>query len=367
MDKENTSDTILSKRKSEHLNIVATRDVGHKHKTMLSDIQLIHQAIPELDQSDIDLSAEFFGKKLKAPLMITGMTGGAEYARRLNRGLAKVAQQHGIALGVGSQRVMIHHPESAADFQVRSLMPDSVLLGNIGAVQLPEYSPDVIKGLMEQIEADGICVHLNAAQELMQQEGHRDFKGILEAIARLVDSLDGKVLVKETGAGMSVETLRQLKAIGVPYVDVSGAGGTSWTKVEAYRATDPSLQQLGEAFADWGVPTAFSLIIARRILDNNCCLIGSGGILSGLDAARAIVAGADIAGFARPALLAFLDNDVDGVSSLIDGYIKELRTAMLLTGAKNIPALKRVSRVYTGELRAWLESHDWLGGEEVEN
>ena len=356
-------DTLLSRRKSEHLQIVASQDVTHKNGTLLDNVQLLHQALPEINIDDIDLSVKFFGKQLKAPFMITSMTGGAEYAGKLNHNLAEVAQQLGIAFAVGSQRVMVRHPEVTDDFAVRSDIPDSVLLSNIGAVQLQEYSPDIITGLVKAIEADGICVHLNAGQELMQAEGHRDFTGLLDKIARLVEHLDGRVLVKETGAGMSPETLKQLDSIGVSYVDVSGAGGTSWTKVEAYRATDPELKHLGEMFSEWGVPTAFSVVAARKIMTDKTTIIGSGGIKSGMDAARCIACGADMAGFARPILLAFLDSGAQGVSELIDRYTKELKTAMLLTGSKNIAALKKAPKVYTGELKNWLDTYGCSGGE----
>ena len=355
MKRNRFQDTPLSKRKSEHLQIVANEDIVHSGGTLLGDIKLMHRAVPELDLGDIDTSAVFFGKTLEFPFMITGMTGGAEYAGKLNHALAGLCQKYGIALGVGSQRVMIHHPEVARDFMVRAEIPDGVLLGNIGAVQLQEHSSAIIRDLVNIIEADGICVHLNAAQELIQVEGHRNFKGILNKIGELVEYLDGRVLVKETGAGMSAETFRQLKSTGVRYIDVSGAGGTSWTKVEACRAEDEKLKKLGHAFGDWGVPTAFSIITGRKILGESVCLVGSGGILSGLDAARAIAAGADIAGFARPALMAFLKNGARGVASLIENFALELKTVMLLTGSQNMSALKKTPRMYAGELKDWLE------------
>jgi len=317
-------DTLLSRRKSEHLQIVASQDVTHKGGTLLGNVQLLHQALPELSVDDIDLSVEFFGKRLNAPLMITSMTGGAEYAGQLNHNLAKVSQQQGVAFAVGSQRVMIRHPEVTNDFAVRSNIPDGVLLGNIGAVQLQEYSPDIIMGLVKAIDADGICVHLNAGQELMP--------------------------------------LKQLNSIGVTYIDVSGAGGTSWTKVEAYRAADPNLKHLGELFSDWGVPTAFSVIAARNIMTDKAMIIGSGGIMSGMDAARCIACGADIAGFARPALLAFLDRGAEGVSELLERYAKELKTAMLLTGSKNIAAMQNAPKIYNGELKTWLDAYGLSGG-----
>jgi len=354
--------TATIRRKSEHLRIVAENDVRHAGSTLLEDIHLLHQALPELDLDDIDPSTRFFGKSLSAPLMITSMTGGAEFSEKMNRGLAEVAEREGVAFAVGSQRVMLKHPEVAGHFAVRKYIPNGVLLGNIGAVQLQEYPVDVIVGLVSQIEADGMCVHLNAAQELVQTEGHRRFRGLLDSIARLLDHLEGRLLVKETGAGMSPETIRKLESIGVPYIDVSGSGGTSWTKVEMYRANDGLLRHIGETFADWGVPTAFSVIAARRICRKETAIIASGGIQSGLDVARAIAAGADIGGLARSVLLSFLEGGVDAACSLVERIREELRIAMLLTDAESVSSLAKVPRVYTGRLREWLLHYGWSEG-----
>jgi isopentenyl-diphosphate delta-isomerase len=352
--KDAAGSTETLRRKSEHLRIVADKEVKHSGSTLLEDVILIHQALPELNLGEIDMSTEFFGKKLAAPLMITSMTGGAEFAEEMNRGLAEAAERESVAFAVGSQRVMLRHPEVADHFAVREYIPNGVLLGNIGAVQLEEYSLDVIAGLVDQIEADGLCVHLNAAQELVQTEGHRDFRGILDNIAKLLDRLDGRLLVKETGAGMSIETVKKLKSIGVPYVDVSGSGGTSWTKVEMFRANSGLLRQVGSTFADWGVPTAFSVMAARHIFDADVKIIASGGIESGLDVARSIAIGADIGGIARPVLLSFLEGGTDGACKYIRRIKEELRIAMLLTGAANVTALLEIPRVYKGGLRTWL-------------
>ena len=347
---------ITVERKNQHLQIVTDNDVAHRESNLLEDVRLMHQALPELDLGEIDLGTEFFGKKLKAPLMITSMTGGADFAERMNTGLAEIAERYGIAFAVGSQRVMLRHPEVTAHFAVRRAIPNSVLLGNIGAVQLSEYPPDIIAGLVDQIEADGICVHLNPAQELMQAEGHRNFKGLSDQIARLVDLLKGRVLVKETGTGMSLETLQKLNSIGVKYIDVAGSGGTSWTKVESYRASNKILRQAGQIFSNWGIPTALSLLAARNICDSKTCLIGSGGIFNGLDCARAIACGANLAGFARPILLKFIEEGSEGAASFIENMIYEIKTTMLLTGSRDVPALQQAPRVYTGVLPEWIES-----------
>jgi isopentenyl-diphosphate Delta-isomerase len=358
--KKEASKNLISKRKVEHLRIVIEKDVISRQQSLLGDIKLIHQALPELDFEEIDISCQFFGKPLKAPLMIASMTGGAKMAKKLNRGLAEVAAKQGIAFGVGSQRIMLRHPEMTEDFAVRKWIGDGVLLGNIGAVQLDEYSPAVISGMVKSIEADGVCIHLNIGQELMQQEGHRQFKGMTENIRRVVEKLDGRVIVKETGAGLSPEALKQLFSCGVKYIDISGAGGTSWTKVEMYRAPKAVLRQTAATFADWGNPSAFSIIAANRVMEDSAKIIASGGVYTGLDIARTIAAGADMAAMARPVLLAFMAEGKTGANELIETIINELKTAMLLTGAKDIYNLKRVARVYTGELRQWLADYGWL-------
>lgn len=355
-EEERVPDTLISQRKSEHLRIVAEQDVSHRGTTLLEDVRLLHDALPERDLSEIALETEFFGRTLAAPLMITSMTGGADFAERLNHGLAAVAQDRGIAFAVGSQRVMLRHPEVAEHFRVRSEILDGVLLGNIGAVQLVEYPVERIAGLAREIEADGMCVHLNAGQELMQVEGNRNFRGLLDGIARLNDELEGRVLVKETGAGLSPGALERLRSIGVRFVDVAGAGGTSWTRVESRRQSNAALAATGETFGDWGVPTAASVAWARKALPGDATVIASGGIRHGLDAARALALGADIAGFARAVLVEFLEGGGEKAAQWIDRTAGEIRTAILLTGGEKPTDLRRAPRVITGRLREWLQA-----------
>ncbi len=352
-------DDQIRTRKADHLRIVAEETVAHASTTLLEHVRLFHQALPEIDLDSVDTSVEFFGRRLKAPLLITSMSGGTELAGAMNRDLATVAAEHGIGFGVGSQRVILDHPEALTDFAVRSHIPESVLLANIGGAQLLEYDTAAIAGLKEQIEADAICIHLNAAQELVQPEGDCHFSGILDALEKLVKRIPGKVLVKETGAGMSPETLAMLDRVGVTCIDVAGAGGTSWTKVEMHREVDDSSRQIAGTFADWGIPTAFSIIAARRTCRPGTCIIGAGGIFTGLDAARAIAAGADLVGFARSVFLAYRGGGVHGADQYIDRVIRELKNAMVLTGAGNLAALKLVPRVYTGELFRWLSAKGW--------
>jgi isopentenyl-diphosphate delta-isomerase len=368
-------DTLISRRKSEHLRIVLEEQVTHVGGTWLDDIHLLHDALPELDlmqpgaagggsnRKPVDTSVEFFGKRLRSPLMITSMTGGAEATRRMNADLAAAASRCGVAFAVGSQRVLLKHPEVLPDFAVRAQIPDGVLLGNIGGVQLPQLSTEEVASLVERIDADGICVHLNPAQELCQPEGDRDFSGVLDGIARLLERLEGRVLIKETGAGLSPRTLQRLAAIGVTCVDVAGRGGTSWTKVEMLRALEGPTRAVGRALAEWGVPTAFSIVAARRVLGPGCRIVGSGGVTNGLDCARAIAAGADVAGFARAALMAWNEGGLEGAVAFIERLEREVRAVMLVTGSADVESLKRAPRVYGGELRSWLESWGWLGGQ----
>ncbi len=355
------SDTGIEKRKAEHLRLVREDSVLHGQPTLLSDIRLVHQALPELNLSDIDLSASLLGKRLQLPLMITGMTGGTDFAGELNRGLATLASSQGIAFCVGSQRVLWRHETLLADFAVRPQIGDGLLLGNIGAAQLLSEPLESIVALVDMIEADGLCLHLNPAQELVQEEGDRDFRGVTEKITELNERLEGRLLVKETGAGLSPETLLKLKASGVSCVDVSGSGGTSWTRVEQQRAVSDRSRRLGRSIGDWGVPTAFSIIAARRVLGDGASIIGSGGIKDGLDVARVIAAGADIAGFARSVLLQFLDHGTAGAAEWIEQLAEELRSIMLLCGARNCRELQNVPRVYTGELKDWLAAYGWDG------
>jgi len=349
----------IKKRKSEHLRIVAEREVAHSGTTLLEQVHLLHDALPELDWDSLDTGCDFFGKRLDAPLMVTSMTGGSELAGRLNRDLASVCAKFGIAFAVGSQRIMLDHPETTADFAVREVVGDGVLLGNIGAVQLLELPAEQIAGLVEAIDADGLCVHLNPAQELVQVEGNRNFKGILEALDRLVDRLDGRVLVKETGAGLSPRTLEKLAPVGVPYIDVSGAGGTSWTRVESFREINESLQHTGKVFSDWGIPTAHGIIAARQIMGETVTVIASGGIENGLDVARALALGANMAGFARSVLLPYLKGGVDAAEKYVRDMIDELKTAMLLTGSQSISDLRIAPKVLGRDLKSWLADNGW--------
>ncbi len=349
------SDEKIQQRKADHLRIIAGEQVESGRTTLLECVNLVHQALPELDLKQIDTSTGFFGKRLELPLMITSMTGGTERAGELNRGLARVAAGCGVAFATGSMRVLFRYPERLSDFAVRKEIPDGVLLGNIGGQQLVEYSVGGVIELTEKIEADGICVHLNPAHELAQDEGDTEFAGVLDAIGELTGALPGRVLVKEVGCGMSPQVVTALLDRNVSYIDVAGRGGTSWPKVESYRQDAAPADTTGGVLSEWGVPTAVGVAVANEMRREGTVVIASGGIRSGLDIARAIALGADLAGVAKPILDAFENGGETTVIEYINRLGRDLKAAMLLSGCADIAALRQARAVVTGELKDWLE------------
>jgi isopentenyl-diphosphate delta-isomerase len=343
--------TELSERKLEHLSLCIGGDVEGRRTTLLDEVHLLHDSLPELSLDEVDPSVELLGRTLQCPIVITGMTGGAAPAREINRALAGVAQKLGLGLGVGSQRAMLRDPELAATFDVRDVAPDALLLANLGAVQARDLDGEEVARLVARIGADALCIHLNPAQELVQDEGDRDFRGCLEGIERLVRELPVPVVVKETGCGLAPGVLARLRAAGVGCVDVSGAGGTTWTGVEALRGS-PRQRALGDELREWGIPTAASIVYARRA---GLEAIASGGVRGAVDVARALALGASAAGLALPFLRAFAQGGAGAVADLGSRLAEGLRSAMLLVGARRVADLARVPRVLGPTLRAWLE------------
>jgi isopentenyl-diphosphate delta-isomerase len=343
--------TEIAERKASHLRLCAEEDVEHRGTTLLEEVRLLHDALPELSVDDVDLSVEILGRRLQAPLLISGMSGGTPEAGELNRALATIAQKCGLGFGVGSQRPMLLHPETAQSYRVRDVAPDILLLGNIGVVQAREAGVSRVAGLVKEIGADALCLHLNVAQELVQEEGDRDFRGALGAIAKLVDELPVPVIVKETGCGLGPRTLERLRALGVQWVDVSGAGGTSWTAVESLRGSEHQ-RALGSDLREWGIPTAAAIVYARR---EKLGTIASGGIRSGLDAARALALGADAVSLALPLLRAYAAGGLDAALAAAGRIVEGLRAVALLTGSRRPEDLAKAPRVLGPDLRAWLE------------
>jgi len=342
----------ISSRKADHLDLAISGDVGFRSTTTLLEcVRLVHDALPELAYEEIDLSTTVLGKRLRAPLLIAGMTGGTARAEHINRELAAIAEERGYAFGLGSQRALLKNRQALSTYAVRDMAPSALLLGNLGVVQAGQMSSAEVLELVQLVGADALCVHLNPAMELVQEEGDRDFRGGLSTIARLQAELGLPLVVKETGCGISGSVAARLKGAGVRHVDVSGAGGTSWVGVETERAT-PARRPLGEAFWDWGIPTAASVALcARHGFDT---IFATGGVGSGLDVARALALGAHLGGIARFALQALESGGRDGCLAFFDRIEAELRTAMLLSGARTPAELGRVPRLITGELVEWL-------------
>lgn len=347
----------IGQRKADHLALCASEDVGFRATTtLLEGVRLVHHALPELDARAVDTSVELFGKRLSAPLLIAAMTGGTDEAGDVNRELAAVAEARGIAFGLGSQRAALVRGESAkASYRMRDVAPTTVVLGNIGVVQARAMTTEAVRALVDDAGADALCVHLNPAMELVQPDGDRDFSGGLDTLKRLASELGVPVIAKETGCGIAPHVGRALRAAGIEHVDVSGAGGTSWVAVETYRAKeqgDAAAFALGEAFWDWGVPTAASVALLAPLGFRT--IIATGGIGTGLEVAKAIALGANVCGIARPVLRALREGGRAGALAYVDRVLAELRAAMVLTGSANVAALARAPRVVTGELSQWL-------------
>jgi isopentenyl-diphosphate delta-isomerase len=330
----------IENRKSEHLRVCIEEDVEFQQLTSgLEKYRFTHCCLPELDRSDIELGTTFLGKSLKAPILISSMTGGTELAHLVNTRLAMVAQRYGLAMGVGSQRIALEQPELAPTFAVRSLAPDILLLANLGAVQL-NYGcglEECLK-LVDLLEADALILHLNPLQEWVQSKGDKNFKGLIDKIALICSKLPVPVIAKEVGNGISSMMAQRLIEAGVAAIDVAGAGGTSWAKVESQRAKDPKQRHLGQVFADWGLPTA-ECITAIRTLNSTIPLIASGGLKNGLDLAKSIALGADLGGLARPFLVAAIESEA-AVDELVKFLIAELEIVLFCTGNPNLSALK---------------------------
>jgi len=347
--KKSTPEDLLAERKQDHLDLCLREDVSAETKTtLLEEVELIHEALPDVSYDQLDTSRKWLGKQLKVPLIITGMTGGTRQAFAVNRDMAKVAEACGIAFGVGSQRAMQSRPESKWTYEVRKYAPSTIVLANIGLGQacnmkLPEYAP-----LIDALEADGLCLHLNVGQEMIQTEGDRDFRGGLQAFRRLHKGLKVPVIAKETGCGISRGTAIRLKEAGIRNLDLSGAGGTSWIRIEALR--EKPEDSPGSVFREWGIPTAGSLVQVEGL---GLKTIASGGIRTGLDVARAIALGATLAGVALPVYQAYRAGGVPGAMKFVEGLVHELKIAMLLTGSKDLRALSKAEHIRGPKLQQW--------------
>ena len=336
---ENNNSIGTQTRKADHLRICLEEDVQFNRVTNgLEKYRFTHCCLPELDFEDIDISTSFLGKKLNAPLLISSMTGGTEKAKTINYRLAEVAQNHRLAMGVGSQRIAVENPDVVNTFSLRSLAPDAVLFANLGAVQLNyTYGIEQCLRVVEMLEADALILHLNPLQECIQPNGDTNFKNLLDKINNLCQKIAVPIIAKEVGNGISATMAEKLISAGVGAIDVAGAGGTSWARVESERAENNLQRRLGNTFADWGIPTA-ECIVQIRDRNSKIPLIASGGLRNGLEIAKAIALGADLGGLALPFLQA-ADESPEALEELVQLLMAEIKTVLFCTGNKDLMGL----------------------------
>jgi isopentenyl-diphosphate Delta-isomerase len=323
-------------RKDEHLRINIGEDVAAKGvETGFDDWRFVHRALPEIDLRDVELRTHLLGHPVGAPLLVSCMTGGTEQAKMINERLARVANTHQLAMGLGSCRVLLEQPDVLPTFDVRDLAPDVPLLANLGAVQLNlGVGVDDCRHLMSVLRADALVLHLNPLQEALQTSGNTDFSGLLARIAGVCAGLGAPVIVKEVGWGIADDLVTRLFDAGVAAVDVAGAGGTSWSEVERHRLRDPVRARVAAAFAGWGIPTTDALIRARSAAPSGV-LIASGGVRNGIDMAKALTLGADSVGIAGPLVRAASAGD-DALDETVTVMLEELRLAMFCVGATRV-------------------------------
>jgi isopentenyl-diphosphate delta-isomerase len=323
-------------RKAEHIELALdARMQVERH--YFDEYLFEHSALPEVDYQSIDVTSSFLGRRLAAPLLISCMTGGTEQATRINRNLARAAEETRVAVGVGSQRKAFEDPSTIESFRIRAFAPSIPILANLGAVQLNYgYGVDECRRAVEMIEADALVLHLNALQEAIQPEGQCNFAGLMAKIGRVARELEVPVIVKEIGCGVSAAVARRLLDEGVSIVDTAGVGGTSWARIEAARALD---SEIGELFADWGIPTPQAIHDLREV--PGLTIIGSGGVRHGLDVAKALAFGADLVGMAVQFLKAAMASKEEVVAK-VRRTVRELEIAMFCVGARTLTELREV-------------------------
>lgn len=334
---------MTSQRKSQHLDIVLEGQAAGNGRTGLDEVRFAHVALPELHLDRVDLATDFLGHPVALPFLVSSMTGGPARAAAINTHLAEACQEARVALAVGSQRVALEAGDAGGlDRSLRAAAPDIPILANFGAAQLNlGYGTDHARRAVEAIEADALIIHLNPLQEALQPEGDRDWRGLIAKIGALAQTLPVPVVVKEVGAGLSGALARRLHDEGVAVFDTAGSGGTSWAAVEGARATSARGAAVAAAFADWGIPTATSIRQVRADCPE-AVIIASGGLATGLDAARAIRLGADMAGFAATLLPAAV-HSTEAVLEALSTLEAQLRVACFCTGSPNLAALRKAA------------------------
>ncbi|ADC69977.1 isopentenyl-diphosphate delta-isomerase, type 2 [Methanocaldococcus sp. FS406-22] len=344
-------------RKLEHIFLCSYCDVEYEKTTLLEDIELIHKGTCGINFNDIETEIKLFGKKLAAPIIVSGMTGGHSKAKEINKNIAKAVEELGLGMGVGSQRAAIVNDNLVDTYSIVRDYTNNLVIGNLGAVNfiVDNWDEEVIDKAVEMIDADAMAIHFNPLQEIIQPEGDLNFKNIYK-LKELISNYKKNYknipfIAKQVGEGFSKEDAVILKDIGFDAIDVQGSGGTSWAKVEIYRVKDEELKNLAEKFANWGIPTAASIFEVKSIY--NGIVIGSGGIRSGLDIAKCIAIGCDCCSISLPILKAALKG-WEEVVKVLESYIKELKIAMFLVGVENIDELKKTPYIVKGTLKDWI-------------
>lgn len=329
------ADKTTISRKDDHIRINLEEDVQSNLSTGLNKYQFIHNALPDIDFSSVDTEQTMFNRNVKLPILISSMTGGTEKASKINQLLASVASRYGLAMGVGSQRAAIENPQLAGTFQIRKIAPDILLFANLGAIQLNYgFGKDECIKAVDMIEADALILHLNPLQEAIQPEGNTNFSGLLGKIESICNLQRFPVIIKEVGWGIGQQLAKKLIDVGVSAIDISGAGGTSWSQVERFRLSDAKEIEVSESFIDWGIPTATALIEARKVLPGKL-IFASGGLKNGKDLSKAIALGANLAGMAGFVLKAAMVSSNYLIDS-IEIFQRILRISMFVTGSSNI-------------------------------
>ena len=330
----------ISNRKKDHLDICVNKDKYNVESSITSgfeNIHFIHEAMPELNEENINTKITFLDHEIKLPLFISCMTGGSTGGLKVNIELAKAAQSAGIPVGLGSIRILFREPEYFEQFHIKPIAKDVPVLANIGSVQIRDIEHNLIYEMIKRLEVQAIVIHLNPGQEIFQPKGDRDFIGIFNAVSKFTDKSPVPVIVKETGFGIRASRIRQLLNTGVSYIDLAGAGGTNWITVESHRLTGEEAK-IAKEFSSWGIPTAM-LMDSIGSMDNR--ILASGGLRNGIDLAKSIALGAYMGGMALPFIREFKFSKKDGVIRRIGEIEKTLRAVMLLTGSHDIHQLRQ--------------------------
>lgn len=347
----------IEKRKLRHIRVSLEEEVETDISTGFKDVHLIHRALPEIDLDDVSLETNLLGKKIAAPLVMSAITGGTDEAKKINAVLAEVAEEKGIGISVGSQRIAVAQPETAHTFSVvREKAPTTFVMGNVGAPQLSlGWGVKEAQQCVDMIEADALALHMNPLQEAVQVDGDTNYRGVLAKVTELAKEIEVPLIMKETGAGIAWEDAVKMQEAGASGLEISGVGGTSWSAVEYHIAKEvgkKEMEYLGQALWNWGVPTAISIVETSS--KTTMEIIASGGLRTGAEVVKSIALGAHAGGMAKPFLEKAVESK-DALAEYVDHVVREIKVVMFLVGAKNVEELQKVPVVVLGRTAEWLK------------